>query len=131
MPRSIRFVAATGLLGLAGAVLGAAPSHAQADPATGEKLFQQRCSVCHTLSAAEKKPTGPHLEKLLGRKAGADAAYGYSAAMTASGIVWNEKTLNDYLANPGKVVPGTSMPLAVPRAADREDIIAYLEAKTK
>lgn len=106
-------------------------ARAQADLAAGEKLFQQRCAVCHSLTAAQRKPTGPHLEKLFGRKSAGDPDYGYSTAMQAVGLVWSDKSLDDYLANPSRIVPGTSMPLAVPQAADREDIIAYLKAQPK
>ena len=114
--------------GLVGATLHAAPALAQADVAQGQKLFQQRCTICHSLSAAQKKPTGPHLEKLFGRKSAADADFNYSAGMKAANIVWDEKTLGDYLAAPAKLVPGTSMPVGAPRATEREDIVAYLKS---
>ena len=106
----------------------ASPAHAQADLASGQKLFQQRCAVCHTLKSAEKKPTGPHLEALFGRKAAAVADFNYSTGMKGSGIVWDEKTLGDYLAAPAKLVPGTTMPVGIPQAADREDVVAYLKS---
>ena len=108
----------------------ASPALAQADLASGQKLFQQRCGVCHSLKAAEKKPTGPHLENLIGRKAGADD-FGYSTGMKGAGIVWDEKTLSDFLAAPPKLVAGTTMPIGVPQAADREDIVAYLKSLAK
>jgi cytochrome c len=34
--------------------------------------------------------------------------------------------LDQFLAAPGKMVPGARMPIAVPLAADHADIIAYL-----
>lgn len=108
--------------------LAAGPALAQADIASGQKLYQQRCAICHTLKATEKKPTGPHLEGLFGRKAAAVADFNYSAGMKGSGIVWDEKSLNDYLAAPTKLVPGTTMPVGIPQAADREDVVAYLKS---
>jgi cytochrome c len=53
--------------------------------------------------------------------------YEYSAAMKKSGIVWNRKTLERFLADPTKTVPGTTMTYAgVPDAKERADLIAYL-----
>jgi cytochrome c len=49
--------------------------------------------------------------------------------MRASGIVWNEKTLDRFLAAPTKVVPGTAMGYAgVDDPRERADLIAYLKA---
>jgi cytochrome c len=48
--------------------------------------------------------------------------------MKGSKIVWNEKTLDRFLANPPKAVPGTAMTYAgVPEAKERADLIAYLK----
>lgn len=129
MHSTFRYLAA--IAAILAAPLAASPALAQADLASGQKLFQQRCAVCHTLKAAEKKPTGPHLENLIGRKAAAVEDFGYSTGMKGSGIVWNDKTLSDYLAGPAKLVPGTTMPIGVPQAADREDIVAYLKSLAK
>ena len=50
----MRFLIQTlALAGLAGATLQAAPALAQADIAQGQKLFTQRCTICHSLSAAQ------------------------------------------------------------------------------
>ena len=52
----------------------------------------------------------------------------YSEAMQRSKIVWNEKTLDRFLANPPKAVPGPAMTYAgVPDAKERADLIAYLK----
>lgn len=48
--------------------------------------------------------------------------------MRRSRIVWNEKTLDLFLADPLKTVPGTSMGYAgVKEKAERADLIAYLK----
>ena len=53
-------------------------------------------------------------------------------AMKKSGIVWNEKTLNLFLANPAKTVPGTSMGYdGVKDAQERADLIAYLKKSSQ
>jgi len=53
--------------------------------------------------------------------------FSYSDAMKRSKIVWNEKTLDRFLTNPLKAVPGTSMGYAgIADARERADLIAYL-----
>ena len=93
------------------------------DPARGEKIYE-RCAACHSLTTDR---TGPHHCGLIGRRAGAVAGFDYSNAMKQSKIVWNERTLDRFLANPLKAVPGTSMGYAgIPDVAERRDLIAYL-----
>ena len=70
---------------------------------------------------------------MLGRRAGAVAGFRYSPAMVeagARGLVWTRSALEQFLADPERVVPGTEMglPTGVPDAADRRDVIDYLEA---
>jgi cytochrome c len=109
--------------GLAGTVLlaeSAAPSTAH-----GAEVYE-RCAACHSL---ERDRTGPRHCGLLGRRAGSVPGFGYSDAMRASGITWDESTLDRFLADPMQVVPGTSMGYAgVDDARDRRDLIAYLES---
>jgi cytochrome c len=50
--------------------------------------------------------------------------------MRKSGLVWDERTLERFLAEPLKTVPGTTMTYAgVPEAKDRADLIAFLKAQ--
>jgi len=96
---------------------------AAGDPARGEKIYE-RCAACHSLTTDR---TGPHHCGLLGRKAGSVPGFEYSKAMKESKITWNERTLDRFLANPLKAVPGTSMGYAgIPDAGERRDLIAYL-----
>jgi cytochrome c len=99
------------------------------DPQAGEAVYS-RCLACHSL---EYHRTGPKHCGLFGRRAGTAAGYEeYSAAMRRSKIVWNEKTLDRFLADPLKVVPGTTMTYAgVEDAKDRADLIAYLKKEGK
>ena len=106
--------------------VGAAP--AGGDVVRGEQVYM-RCFACHAL---ERDRTGPRHCGLFGRKAGTVAGFEYSSAMKKSGIVWNEKTLNSFLANPAKTVPGTSMGYdGVKDAQERTDLIAYLKKATQ
>ena len=47
--------------------------------------------------------------------------------MKKSGIVWNARTLDRFIADPPGVVPGTTMTYAgIEDAAERADLVAYL-----
>ncbi|WP_374407459.1 cytochrome c family protein [Pelagerythrobacter sp.] len=120
--------AAAGLIGLA---LGASPV-VQANPAKdpGAQVFAT-CRACHTLDSGGRSAMGPNLHGMFGRKAGSVAAFrNYTPALKASGIRWDEKTLDEYLANPTKMVPGTRMVVRVADPVKRKQLIAYLKAET-
>ncbi|MCB1424115.1 MAG: c-type cytochrome, partial [Nitratireductor sp.] len=71
------------------------------DPA-GEKLFRA-CKSCHEVGAGAKHKVGPHLDGVIGRKAGSLGDFRYSKAMQAAGeggLVWSEENLHAYLAKP-------------------------------
>jgi cytochrome c len=86
----------------------AAPAQETGD---GERLFRQRCGTCHALQAGQTR-AGPHLDGIIGRRA----------------CSVEETTLDNFLANPRKTVPGTSMMVALPNADQRKAIIAYLKS---
>ena len=47
-------------------------------------------------------------------------------------IVWTEETLDVYLTNPSKYIPGTKMVFpGLRKKQDRADLIAYLVSATK
>lgn len=119
--KSLLFVAAAAL---------ASPVWAQASPAAGLKVFQARCASCHVLPTANPQSPriGPSLKGVIGRKAGTAPGFTrYSRAMKAYGQTWTATTLDTYLANPRKVVPGTNMAFAgLPKPQDRAAVIAYL-----
>lgn len=117
--RALMIAAAVGLVGLGAA----APLLGAPDAMHGEAIYA-RCSACHALAVDR---VGPRHCGLLGRRAGSVPAFGYSAAMRQSGIVWDEKSLDRFLAAPMKSIPGTSMTYdGVPDRQERADLIAYL-----
>ena len=96
-----------------------------ADVKNGEAVYGQ-CAACHSLGYDR---TGPRHCGLIGRRAGSVAGFAYSDAMRRSNIVWTARTLDRFLANPLRVVPGTTMGYAgVTDAKARKDLIAYLQA---
>ena len=90
----------------------------------GAELFSVRCALCHAVEGGGGGQ-GPSLAGVVGRKAGT-AAFGYSPALRQVGWTWDAAHLDRYLAGPQAAVPGTRMPVAVPDAGERRDIIAYL-----
>ena len=117
-----------GAIAMSAALMVAAPAGA-GDIKAGEKVFK-KCKACH-YADREKHKTGPHLVNIMGRAAGALEDYKkYSKAMKASGIVWDDTTLADYLRAPKKYVKGTKMAFAgLKKDADIENVIAYLKAE--
>ena len=94
------------------------------DLRAGEAVYE-RCAACHSLGHDR---AGPRHCGLIGRRAGSVEGYPYSDAMKRSGMVWNEATLDRFLADPVGTLPGTSMGYAgVSSAAERADLIAYLK----
>jgi cytochrome c len=70
---------------------------------------------------------GPAHKGVFGRTAGKVSGYPYSEALKSSKVVWNNKTLNLWLADPEKFIPGQKMGISVPDANERADLIAYLK----
>jgi nitrite reductase (NO-forming) len=95
------------------------------DPAAGRLVFR-KCQACHSTEPG-KNMLGPSLAGILGRKAGTEANYNYSQAMKQSNLTWDVKTLDAYLSDPQKVVPGNKMPFpGLKTEHDRTDVIAFI-----
>lgn len=98
----------------------------EGDPEKGKRIFRL-CSGCHSLKPGEIR-VGPSLAGLIGRKAGSVPGYGYSPALKNAAVVWDEKTLDAWLANPRKLVPGNRMLFrGLKKGENRTDIIAFLK----
>lgn len=101
---------------------------ADGDPAHGAQIYQ-RCLACHSL---EHDRSGPRHCGLFGRPAASLPDFDYSRAMKATGFTWDETTLDRFLENPLKTVPGTKMAYAgVKNSQERADLIAYLRKATQ
>ena len=101
---------------------------AAGDAKRGANFFGQ-CLACHSTEPGEHL-TGPSLAKIINRRAASLAEFTrYSDALKRSGLTWNEATLDKWLANPAKVVPGTSMTFpGIKESQARQDLIAFLKA---
>lgn len=101
------------------------------DSAKGERVFGQ-CKTCHTVDKGGKNGVGPNLAGVFGRKAGAVDGFKFSEAMTGSGIVWDDKTLAEYLKDPKGRLPGNKMAfVGIKRQDQLDDLIAYLQKATR
>ena len=98
---------------------------AAADAAHGAQVYRT-CALCHSF---EKNAAGPKHAGVFGRTAGTVPDYRYSPALAKSGIVWDDATLDKWLADPQALVPGTKMFFNVDSAQDRADVIEYLKQK--
>ena len=117
-------------LALSVTLLLAGSAFADGDTARGEKKFGD-CAACHKLEAGANN-VGPSLHGIFSRKAGEIAEFRYSPAIKRSGIVWTPETLDTFITDPQGMVPGNRMPYAgMAGAADRADLIAYLQKATK
>lgn len=97
-----------------------------ADATAGQTVFKSQCSICHAIQAGRNQ-VGPSLAGLVGRKAGQVPGFHYSKANEASGLTWDEATLDRYLTKPSDVVPHTTMTYGgLKDAGKRVDLIAYL-----
>ena len=118
------------LLGAVALAAATGAARADGDPARGEKRFEE-CATCHTTERGVNN-VGPSLFGLFSRKAGEIADFRYSPAMKKSGITWTSQTVDTFVADPQKEVPGNRMPFAgMPDAGDRADLIASLQKATK
>jgi cytochrome c2 len=94
------------------------------NPVRGRQAFAERCAACHAL---EINKTGPRLGNVFGRPAASAPGYRYSPALTHAGLTWSADNLDRWLTNPGKMIPGTRMPVRVLDGMTRKDLIAYLK----
>ena len=101
----------------------AAPTTA---PGQAPVAFAQ-CKACHSVEPG-KQGIGPSLAGIYGTKAAEVEGFTFSAAMVASGLTWDDATLDAYLESPQKTVPGTKMSFfGLKDAAKRKDVIEYIK----
>lgn len=123
--RTIRLVAMAALF--------ATPAAFAADATKGKTVFDAKCGICHSASAEPGGAVaGPNMFGIMGRKAATVTSFTmYTPALKNSGITWDEKIMEEFLANPMGKVPGTMMVIALPDAKERTDVIAYLKTLKK
>jgi cytochrome c len=100
---------------------------AQRSEGPGANVFRARCIGCHSIACNR---SGPKLEGVVGRQAGSVSDFaGYSDALKNSKLTWTEETLNRWVENPEKLVPGTAMTggyVKVENAKERSLVIQFV-----
>lgn len=125
---------------LALALFAAAPALAEGDAAKGEKEFG-KCKACHAIIAPDGNvilkggKTGPNLYGVIGRAAGTEDGFRYSASMVSAGekgLVWDAEQFATYVVDPTKFLKDylgdskakSSMTFKLRKGG--EDVAAYL-----
>ena len=100
------------------------------DGGRGQQLFGQ-CKRCHQVGSGAAHRIGPHLNDVFGRAAGSLAGFRYSRAMREAGtggLVWDDATLDAFLADPRAFVPHSRMSFAgIQDMDDRAALVAWLQ----
>ena len=113
----------------------AIPVETEYERTIGQETYKW-CRFCHTVKKGEKALVGPNLYAIWGQRAGTAPGFAYSAAMMKArdrGLVWNDQTISDYIANPDGFMPGTSMIISsgpVSDAKKRQATINILKRET-
>lgn len=88
-----------------------------------------RCAVCHNAAKGAGSKIGPNLWGVYGTKAGEIKGYNFSDALKSSGLTWNDATLDEWIAGPMQMVPGTMMSFpGIKNPEKRAEIIAFLKS---
>lgn len=98
------------------------------DGATGESLFEEKCSGCHQSSLSISNRIGPDLLGIVGRRVASVESYpDYSSSLRGIGGIWTEERLDEFLRAPSTFCPGTMMDfVGAASATERQAIISYL-----
>src|SRR5260370_29368825 len=120
------------LLGtLTGALIAGRAKAETANSNRGQRVCAA-CAACHSLEP-DRNMTGPSLANLWSRKAGSLASFArYSSALKASGVVWNDKTLDEWTKDPAHLIPDNQMVFqGIKNDQQRADLLSFLKQATQ
>jgi len=96
----------------------------------GRTVFAQ-CRSCHTIANGGANMVGPNLHGVIGRPVASLQHFNYSPPMRGAHFNWDPEHLDQWIANPQAMLPGTRMGFAGVRdATQRRDVIAYMMVET-
>ena len=98
----------------------------KARPEDGASVFRM-CRACHDSEKNAPARIGTSLWGIVNQRKAAHPGFNYSLALKAKGGTWSYRDLTDYLNNPRKFAPGTSMAFAgIVSNRRMADLLAYL-----
>src|SRR5262249_55131836 len=107
-------------------LLSSTHAFAAGDAVAGKTAFENQCASCHSTEPG-KQGFGTSLAAVMGRRSGTlPGIDNDTPAMVNAHLTWDAATLDAFLTSSTKKVPGTSMPVELPNATTRADVIAYL-----
>lgn len=90
-----------------------------------------KCRSCHEVDAGRPHKVGPNLHGMFDMPAASKEGFSYSDALTNSGIIWNDETLDGFIKKPSTYVSGTKMAfVGIAKESDRQALIEYLRVET-
>ena len=124
-----RFFLAIMVLGVSTALSSALA--AEGDPARGQRVFNA-CAPCHSLEP-NRNMTGPSLAEVWNRRAGSVSSFPrYSSELKSSGVIWDDRTLDAWIADPQHLIPGNQMTFpGIKNEQQRADVLAFLREATQ
>ncbi len=99
------------------------------DVSKGRDFFIGNCIGCHAFACNK---VGPSLGGLFGRKAGSAEGYEkyYSDELKNYDVVWDEKTLDVWFTDPGRIVVSVMAKSGkIDDAVHRQEVIAFLKTE--
>ncbi len=96
----------------------------EAQKATAQSIFMQKCSDCHNLNGPNH--IGPHLGGIFERNIGSLDDFNYSSALTNKNKQWNQKLMKSFLLNPNEEFKNTSMQEVSLTESEADSIIQFL-----
>jgi cytochrome c len=119
-------IAVLGATSTSGSVFAQSPNDER-----GQRAFGA-CAACHSLEP-NRNMTGPSLANLWNREAGGLQNFDrYSPALKSSGIIWDNKSLDEWIKDPQRFIPGNHMTFpGVKDTRARADLIAFLKRATQ
>lgn len=107
------------------------------DPAlivAGEKVFK-KCKACHQVGEGAQNKSGPQLNGIVGKAAGAVDGFKYSKPMKKAGedgLIWTEEELTAFLTKPKTYMKGTKMSFSgLKKEEEKLAVIQYLKSLDK
>lgn len=94
------------------------------DATRGAAVFDKRCTGCHSLTTSRE---GPKLQGIYGRPTAAIPDFPYSDSLKNAHLTWNDRTLEQWLADPDAFLPGNNMDFYVAKPQERKDLIAFFQ----